>query len=154
MVSRMFGAKKKEQAGIKKPISIEKADIKAFLGPGSRFEGKLNFDEMVRLDGFFTGEIQSSDTLVVGETAVIEGQIQVGALVMSGKFTGGIKATTMVELRAPAQVDGSIETPCLKIEERVVFNGEIKMTGNPESGGREVNTERKNDNQPAAEKMP
>ena len=113
---------------MKKPVAIDKADIKAFLGPGSRFEGKLSFDEMVRLDGSFTGEINSSDTLVVGETAVIEGDIHVGALIFSGRFKGNIVATSMVELRAPAQVDGSIQTPVLKIEEKVVFNGEIKMS--------------------------
>lgn len=113
---------------MKKPVSIEKADIKAFLGPGSRFEGKLTFDEMVRLDGSFSGEIKSSDTLVVGETAVIDGDIQVGALIFSGQFKGRITASSMVELRAPAQVEGTIECPLLKIEEKVVFNGEIKMT--------------------------
>jgi cytoskeletal protein CcmA (bactofilin family) len=86
------------------------------------------FDEMVRLDGSFTGEIQSTDTLVVGETAVIEGDISVGALIISGKFTGNIKASNLVELRAPAQVEGSIETSSLKIEEKVTFNGQIKMS--------------------------
>ncbi len=114
---------------MKKPVAIDKADIKAFLGSGSRFEGKLSFDEMVRLDGIFTGEISSSDTLIVGESAEIEGTIQVGALVLSGRFTGDIKATTTVELRAPAQVSGTIETPSLQIDEKVIFNGEIKMPG-------------------------
>ena len=112
---------------MKKTVAIDKADIKAFLGPGSRFEGKLTFDEMVRLDGSFTGEIKSSDTLVVGDTAVIEGEINVGALVFSGQFKGNIKASTMVELRAPAKVEGTIETPNLKIEEKVIFNGQITM---------------------------
>lgn len=115
---------------MKKPVAIDKADIKAFLGPGSRFEGKLSFDEMVRLDGSFTGEIKSSDTLVVGDTAVIEGDIHVGAVILSGRFSGNIIASSLVELRAPAQVEGSIQTPVLKIEEKVVFNGEIKMTTN------------------------
>lgn len=114
---------------MKKPVAIDKADIKAFLGPGSRFEGKLSFDEMVRLDGIFSGEINSSDTLIVGESAEIEGSINVGALILSGQFKGDIKATTMVELRAPAQVTGSIEAPSLKIDEKVVFNGEVKMPG-------------------------
>lgn len=113
---------------MKKPVAIDKADIKAFLGPGSRFEGTLSFDEMVRLDGSFVGEIKSSDTLVVGDTAAIEGDIHVGAVVLSGRFKGNIIASSMVELRAPAQVEGSIETPLLKIEEKVIFNGQIKMT--------------------------
>ena len=112
---------------MKKPVAIDKADIKAFLGPGSRFEGTLSFEEMVRLDGSFAGEISSSDTLVVGETAVIDGNIKVGALILSGRFKGTIVATSLVELRAPAQVEGSIQTPLLKIEEKVIFNGEIKM---------------------------
>ena len=113
---------------MKKPIAIDKADIKAFLGTGSRFEGKLNFDEMVRLDGSFSGEIKSTDTLIVGETAIIDGDIQVGSLILSGQFKGSIKATCMVELHAPAQVEGVIESPLLKIEEKVIFNGEIRMT--------------------------
>lgn len=129
----MFGGKKQEQTTMKKPLAIDKADIKAFMGPGSRFEGKLSFDEMVRLDGIFTGEINSSDTLIVGETAEIEGSIQVGALILSGRFKGDIKATTMVELRAPAQVTGTVETPSLKIDEKVLFNGEIKMPGTSSS---------------------
>lgn len=112
---------------MKKPVAIDKADIKAFLGPGSRFEGKLSFDELVRLDGSFTGEINSSDTLIVGETAIMQGEIHVGALVLSGRFTGKIVATDRVELRAPAQVEGSIETPSLKVDEGVVFNGDIVM---------------------------
>ena len=114
---------------MKKPIAIDKADIKAFLGPGSKFEGTLSFDELVRLDGVFSGEINSSDTLIVGETAEIEGNIQVGALILSGRFKGNIKATTLVDLRAPAQVEGTIETASIKIDENVVFNGEIKMPG-------------------------
>lgn len=112
---------------MKKPVAMDKADIKAFLGPGSRFEGTLSFDEMVRLDGSFSGDISSSDTLVVGETAVIEGNIKVGALIMSGSFKGNIVASSVVELRSPAKVEGSIQTPLLKIEEKVLFNGEIKM---------------------------
>lgn len=119
---------------MKKPIAIDKADIKAFLGPGSKFEGKLSFNEMVRLDGVFSGEIESSDTLVVGETAEIDGNINVGALILSGSFKGYIKATTIVELRAPAKVEGKIETPSLKIEDKVVFNGEIIMPGGASSG--------------------
>lgn len=112
---------------MKKPVALDKAEIKAFLGPGSMFEGKLSFDEMVRLDGSFKGEIKSSDTLIVGDTAVIEGEIAVGALVLSGRFNGNIKATNRIELRAPAKVEGTLEAPILLIEENVIFNGQIKM---------------------------
>lgn len=141
----MFGNKKQEKTQMRKPVAIDKADVKAFLGTGSKFEGKLSFNEMVRLDGIFSGEVESSDTLVVGETAEIDGTINVGALILSGKFKGDIRATTSVEIRAPAKVDGRIETPSLKIEDKVVFNGEIVMPGTAvtDKSGREIDKKNK-----------
>lgn len=112
---------------MRKETSIEKSDIKAFLGPGSQFEGKLMFDEIVRLDGTFRGEVTSRDTLIVGEAADIQAEVNVGTLILSGRFKGNIKATKKVELRSPAQVEGSIETPVLAVEEGVVLNSTLTM---------------------------
>jgi cytoskeletal protein CcmA (bactofilin family) len=113
---------------MRKETPLEKSEIKAFLGPGSKFEGKLFFDEIVRLDGVFKGEINSRDTLIIGETADIEGDVEVGTFILSGRFKGNVKATTRVELRRPAQIDGTIEAPILVVEEGVVLNGSITMT--------------------------
>ena len=113
---------------MRKETPLEKSEIKAFLGPGSKFEGKLFFDEIVRLDGSFKGEINSRDTLIIGETADIEGEVEVGTFILSGRFKGNIKATTRVELRRPAQIEGTVETPVLVIEEGVMLNGNITMT--------------------------
>ena len=119
---------KREKEPMRKETPIEKSEIKAFLGPGSQFEGKLVFNEIVRLDGAFRGEVTSHDTLIVGESADIQADVQVGTLILSGKFKGNIKAKSRVELRAPANVDGTIETPALSVEDGVVLNGTITMT--------------------------
>ena len=114
---------------MRKETPLEKSEIKAFLGPGSKFEGKLFFDEIVRLDGTFKGEIVSKDTLIVGETADIDGEVEVGTFILSGKFKGNIKANTRVELRRPAKFEGTIETPVLVVEEGVSLNGNLSMPG-------------------------
>lgn len=113
---------------MRKETPLEKSEIKAFLGPGSKFEGKLFFDEIVRLDGSFKGEITSRDTLIIGETADIEGEVEVGTFILSGQFKGNVKAATRVELRRPAQIEGTLETPVLVIEEGVMLNGSVTMT--------------------------
>ncbi|MCP3176176.1 MAG: polymer-forming cytoskeletal protein [Desulfuromonadales bacterium] len=118
---------KKEDNAMKKETPIEKREIKAFLGPGSEFEGKLVFDDIVRLDGAFRGEIASKDTLIVGEAADIQAEITVGSLILSGRFKGNIKASSRVELRNPAMVEGNIETPVLIVEEGVRVNSNISM---------------------------
>jgi len=112
---------------MRKDNQIEKGDIKAFLGPGSQFEGKLLFHEIVRLDGEFKGEIISNDTLIVGDGARVEAEISVGTLILSGFFKGNIKAAVKVDLRAPAQVEGNIATPALVVEEGVVLNSTLNM---------------------------
>lgn len=106
---------------------IEKNDIKAFLGPGSTFEGKLSFNEVVRMDGVFKGEVVSDGTLIAGESADIQGELKVGSFVLSGKFKGNIKAAKRVELRKPAILEGTIDAPALSIEEGVTFNGTMRM---------------------------
>lgn len=121
----MFGSKDKNAK--QRNSALEKGEIKAFLGPGSHFEGKMAFDEIVRLDGAFRGEITSRDTLIVGETADIQAQVIVGTLIIRGKLRGNIKAVTRVEMRAPAQIDGDVETPSLIVEEGVIWNGQLTM---------------------------
>jgi cytoskeletal protein CcmA (bactofilin family) len=130
----MFGRK---DEGMKKETAIEKSDIKAFLGPGSQFEGKLVFDEIVRLDGNFRGEITSRDTLIVGKTADLQAEVTVGTLIISGRLKGNIKAASRVELRAPAVIDGTIDAPVLVVEEGVVFNGTIVMKKEGSAGADE-----------------
>lgn len=121
----MFWCKNKNEKRRNNPL--ERGEIKAFLGPGSHFEGKLAFDEIVRLDGAFRGEITSHDTLIVGETADLQAQVVVGALIISGKLRGSIKAVTRVVMRAPAQIDADVETPSLVVEEGVIWNGQLIM---------------------------
>ncbi|MDH3544111.1 MAG: polymer-forming cytoskeletal protein [Desulfuromonadales bacterium] len=129
---------------MRKETPIEKSDIKAFLGPGSQFEGKLVFNEIVRLDGAFRGEVTSHDTLIVGESAEIQADIQVGTLILSGNFKGNVKAKTRVELRSPAKVDGTIETPAISVEDGVLLNGTITMNiGENAAGSKAVEVDAK-----------
>ena len=113
--------------------SVSENNIKAFLGAGSEFEGRMAFNESMRLDGTFRGEISSQDTLIVGDKANLQAEVMVGSLIISGHFQGSIKAKISVELRAPAQVNGAIETPAISIEDGVIFNGTIKMNGRTET---------------------
>ncbi|MBN2428585.1 MAG: polymer-forming cytoskeletal protein [Deltaproteobacteria bacterium] len=106
-----------------------KGDIKAFLGAGSSFEGKLVFDEIVRLDGNFTGEVSSKGALIIGESAMVKAEVDVESLTVSGKFKGNIRARSKVELKKPAQVEGNIDTPALSVEEGVMLNGTVSMGG-------------------------
>jgi cytoskeletal protein CcmA (bactofilin family) len=100
--------------------------INAFLGKDTEFEGKLSFTGAVRMDCRFKGEILSGGTLIVGESAVIESDVRVSHMVISGEVRGNIEADR-VEIRAPGKVIGNIRSPVLVIEEGVIFDGSCQM---------------------------
>lgn len=102
-------------------------EINAFLGTGTNYSGKLNFQGAVRIDGHFEGEVISDGTLVVGQDAVVEGQVQVGQLVLSGNIRGEVVASEKVVLHKSANLIGDIKTPVLMVEEGAVLEGRLTM---------------------------
>lgn len=104
------------------------ADITTLLGPGTHFEGKLAFDGRVRIDGSFKGEIQSADTLIVGDGAEVQAEIDVATVIVrGGSIRGNIRAKTSLEIHAPAKVTGNIQSPSLFIDRGVEFQGTCRM---------------------------
>lgn len=107
-------------------------DISAFIGATIELSGNLNFDGVVRLDGRFIGDIRSSGTLVIGETAVVEADIWVDTVIVSGQLTGNINARNRVQLHAPARVFGNISTLHLVIDDGVLFEGQSQRFAHDE----------------------
>ena len=72
------------------------------LGKGSEFEGKLTFEGQVRIDGKFTGQIFTKDTLVIGDGARVNAEINAGTVIINGTVEGNITATQLIELTSRA----------------------------------------------------
>ncbi len=104
--------------------------ISAFLGVGTSYEGKLQFQGSVRIDGDFLGQINSDGTLIVGQEAKIDGQVSVASLILSGFIQGHIMAATKVIMHKTARLQGSLRTPCLVMEEGALLDGELIMSKN------------------------
>lgn len=102
-------------------------ELNALLGRGSAFDGKLTFEGQVRIDGRFTGQVLTRDTLVVGESGQVQADIAAGTVIIGGLVEGTIVATQLVQLNATARVKGNLETPMLSVEKGAQFNGSLKM---------------------------
>ncbi len=104
-----------------------KDQINAFLGKDTEFEGKLSFTGAVRIDGRFKGEIFTEGTLILGEAAVVESDIEASHIIISGEVHGNILAKSRIEIHAPGRVFGNIQAPVVTIDEGVVFEGNCQM---------------------------
>ena len=112
----------KEQKGVPRA-----EEVNAFLGKGTTFEGKMTFEGLFRLDGNFDGEIFSGDSLIIGETGMVNAQINVKNLIVNGELKGGVTAGDRVEIYPPGKIMGDIKTPVLVISEGAIFEGNCQM---------------------------
>jgi cytoskeletal protein CcmA (bactofilin family) len=101
----------------------------SIIDHGCDLSGHLDFIGTLVVNGKFQGELSSSDTLIIGETAELQANIQAGTVIVNGQITGNIMARDRVELHGSARVFGDIETPVLVLEAGVFFDGNCRMNG-------------------------
>ena len=102
-------------------------NLTAFIDQGSEFEGKLSFKDTVRIDGNFSGEISSDNTLIVGESGQIQATIHSVCVVVSGLVEGDVHASEEIMLHKTAVVNGNLESPIIMMEEGAQLNGSVRM---------------------------
>ena len=99
------------------------------IGDGSVFEGRFVVAGSIHIDGKFQGEIQTNDHLLIGPTGKVKTNITAKRVTVAGVLIGNITAAEEVELLASGMVLGNIRTPRLKVEEGVITEGEVIITG-------------------------
>ena len=107
---------------------MSKETFNAFLGAGTNYNGTLTFQGAIRIDGVFTGAINSEGTLIVGHNASIEGTVRVGTVICNGKINGDIQAADKLMLNKTAVVTGTVISPVLSMEEGARLDGKLTMT--------------------------
>src|SRR5262250_213500 len=114
-----------------KEPSRTSSDLTAFIDEGSEIEGKYTFHGTVMLNGKFSGEINSNDSLIIGEKGVVNATVRAGVVLINGEVIGNVFATERVELRGTARVYGDVEAPVVVVEEGVLFEGRCRMPKQP-----------------------
>jgi len=113
----MLGKKKK----------TDSEEVKAFLGSGTEFEGKLIFTGSVRVDGLFRGEVFGGGTLISGEGSLLEGHIVVDNIVVSGEVRGRLEVRGRAEISSKGKIYGEIKAAKLIVHDGAVFEGNCSM---------------------------
>jgi cytoskeletal protein CcmA (bactofilin family) len=106
----------------------EEEEVRAFLGKGAEFTGKLMFNGSVRIDGDFKGDIFGSGTLVIGEGADVEADIHVDSVLVSGDMRGEVEVRKLLKIYTPGRMTGNVRTPVFSVEEGAFFEGNCHMT--------------------------
>lgn len=108
---------------------VQTTELTGFLDRGAEISGELRFGAVLRVDGFIRGSVVSEGELVIGESGVIEANIEVGSASIAGRIVGMVCAKHRVEIHPSGKVIGDIITPSLTIHDGAVFEGTCHMQG-------------------------
>ena len=110
--------------------TVPNSNSKNVLNSDVEIKGNIRFNGELTFEGKLDGEIASDGTLHLGDTAVINGNINAGTVVVRGKVTGNVSAKDKIELKAKTELFGDVRSSKLVIEEGVTFVGKTEVNPN------------------------
>ena len=96
------------------------------ISAGTVIKGEIMSPSDIRIDGTFEGKLQSKGRVVIGETAVIKGDILCDNVDLWGKVEGNLYVKDTLALKEGCIVNGNLHIKKLSVELGSVFNGNCK----------------------------
>ena len=103
------------------------------VATGAKWKGSLKVDDSVRIDGTFSGEVDTKGTVHVSEGADVDAKIHATFVIISGNFKGEIRCDQRTEMMPRGKVTGEIITKALSIHEGATLDGNVQMTSESSS---------------------
>lgn len=117
---------------------METANTINLISNGTNVTGDIKSDSGIRVDGQLKGKMDIKGKVVIGNTGIIQGDINCKHLEVSGQVKGNIKADDLVSLKSSAKINGEITTRKLAIEPGAVFTGSCRMDGQQDGAQKEI----------------
>ena len=108
-------------------------ELSTIVGADAVVSGNLNVQHSIRIDGQVKGDLNSGETVTVGSTGIVEGNISARDVIVGGRVIGKISSTGKAVLEGTSSLTGDLKTVRLVVEEGAVFNGSSDMSARGES---------------------
>lgn len=109
------------------PATRKESRGETVIGRGITVKGELIGDEDVKIEGRVEGKILLTKNLYVGQTGVIEADVEAENINIGGTVTGNLMAQNRVEIVASGKMMGDIKAPRVVVSEGAHFKGNVDM---------------------------
>lgn len=96
------------------------------ISVGTLIKGEIVSPTDIRIDGTFEGKVHSKGRVVLGESAVVKGEIVCNNIDLWGKVEGDVFVKDTLSLKAGCTMNGNLHTRRLAVELGATFNGSCK----------------------------
>ena len=93
------------------------------ISAGTVIKGEIQSPYDLRIDGTFEGKIQTKGRVVIGESAIIKGDIICENIDLWGKVEGDLFVKDTLALKEGCKMNGNINISRLSVELGATFNG-------------------------------
>ena len=97
------------------------------ISTGTVVKGEISSANDIRIDGTFEGKIQSKGRVVVGEKALIKGDIICSNVDFWGTMEGNFYVKDTLSLKSSSKVKGDLHIKRLQVELDAKFDGTCQM---------------------------
>lgn len=97
--------------------------LNSLIGEGSEFRGEFKVKDLIRIDGYFKGNLITEGKVLVGKSGLVDTDIRAGIVVVGGEVRGSIHATERITLLSTGRVYGDVVTKSLVVEDGTVLEG-------------------------------
>ena len=101
--------------------------VDTILGLEGVLRGNFISKHSIRVDGEVYGNLTSEDGIIVGDKALIEGNLMAKSILIGGKVKGNVTALQRLEVQSTAQITGDLKAAVLILEEGARFEGNCLM---------------------------
>ncbi len=98
------------------------------IGAGTVVEGKIRSQGSVRVDGKLIGDVTATESIAVGLSGEIEGNVTAKTVMVGGKIRGAVNAAEKIVFEGKSVVRGDIRATRLIVDEGAVFDGRVSMS--------------------------
>jgi cytoskeletal protein CcmA (bactofilin family) len=102
-------------------------DKETVVGADTHISGEIRGEDDLVIKGHVDGRIQLSGTLTIDKGALVQADLDVRALVVSGTLVGSIAAAEGVRLLSSARVVGDLVAPRIMMEAGAAYRGRVDM---------------------------
>ena len=111
----------------KKTNLFDSGNNNSLFGKGTNINGNISGDGDIRIDGILKGNINILGKLIVGESAIIKGDVKAERAEVFGKITGKISVKVVFSIKATGSVEGDLFVGQLEVEKSGLFRGTSHM---------------------------
>ncbi|UJP66285.1 bactofilin family protein [Mongoliitalea daihaiensis] len=116
----MFG--KSEEKSIKEIVNSSNV-----ISKETNITGNITAQGNIRIEGTIEGRIDSKSKIVIGDSALIKGDLKSVEAEIAGKVNGSVTCEDLLYLKSTAIIEGDIFTAKIVIENGAQFNGKCQM---------------------------